>query len=477
MFLHRRFVPGLAAASFIVGDEKAKVAAVIDPLRDVEEYVNVARQHKLAITHILETHVHADFASGARELKAALGGAPKIVSSAMGGPEWTPAYADTKARDGEELALGSLKLKAFHTPGHTPEHITWALYDTTRSSDEPWLLFTGDFLFVGSIGRPDLLGKVQQQKLAHELYETVFGRASKLPDFAEVYPSHGAGSLCGKAIGSRDSSTLGYERRFNESLQRKPEPQWIEALMKEMPAAPPYFLRMKRINVEGPPVLGERDKWPGRAALSPKQVRELMVREDMLVLDTRAKEAFAAAHIPASINIPLDNNLPTWAGWVLPYDKRLVLAMSDPAELEAVITHLIRVGFDRIEGWLEGGIRAWASAGLPTDSFEMIDAPALAERLKRDSRPLVLDVRTDSEWDAGHIEGARHVHAGQVEQHLEEIPRDRPVAVICGSGHRASIAASLLKRHGYQDVANVAGGMTAWKAAEGTRPTKLVRGR
>lgn len=469
MFLHRRFVPGLAAASFIVGDEKAKVAAVIDPLRDVEEYVNIAREHKLAITHILETHVHADFVSGAAELKAALGGKPRIASSATAGPEWTPAYADIKARDGEEIILGSLKLKAMHTPGHTLEHLTWALYDMTRSSEEPWLLFTGDFIFVGSIGRPDLLGEEAQKQLAHQLYDSVFGRASKMPDFAEIYPGHGAGSLCGKAIGSRDSSTLGYERRFNESLKHRPEPQWIESVMKDMPAAPPYFQRMKRINVQGPPILGPRQQWPGRKPLSPAQVNEASSRNDVLVLDTRAKEAFAAAHIPASINIPLDNNLPTWAGWVLGYDKRLVLLASDPAELDAVITHLIRVGFDRIEGYLDGGIGAWETAGLPTDSFDLIDAPALAQRLKHDSRPLVLDVRTDSEWEAGHIQGARHIHAGQIEQRLGEIPRDRPVAVICGSGHRASIAASLLKRHGYKDVSNVAGGMTAWnRRPEGT---------
>ena len=465
MFLHRHFVPGLAAASFIVGDERAKVAAVIDPLRDVEEYVRVAAEQKLSITHILETHVHADFISGARELKAALGGAPKIVSSAMGGPEWTPAYADIRAAEGEEIALGSLKLKAIYTPGHTPEHVTWALYDTTRSSDEPWMLFTGDFLFVGSIGRPDLLGKEEQQKLAHQLYDSVFGRASKIPDFAEVYPSHGAGSLCGKAIGSRDSSTLGYERRFNESLQHKPEPQWVQSIMKDMPAAPPYFRRLKKINVLGPAILGGRENWPGRKSLSAKQVRELSRAGEALVLDIRPKEAFAAAHVPGSINIPLDNNLPTWAGWVLPYEKRLVIIAENDRDVDAAVIHLLRVGFDEIVGYLEGGMAAWEQAGLPTDSFEMIDAPTLAERLRGDTRPLVLDVRSDSEWDAGHIEGARHVHAGMIEQHLDEIPRDRPVAVICGSGFRASIAASLLKRHGLKDVSNVAGGMTAWTAA------------
>ena len=466
MFLHRRFVPGLAAASFIVGDEKAKVAAVIDPLRDVEEYIQVAREKKLTITHILETHVHADFASGARELKAALKGAPKIVCGAEGGPEWTPAYADIKARDGEEILLGSLKFKGIHTPGHTLEHMTWALYDTTRSGDEPWLLFTGDFIFVGSIGRPDLLGAEAQKQLASELYQTVFGRASKLPDFAEVYPGHGAGSLCGKAIGSRDSSTVGYERRFNDSLRQKPEQEWIASVMKDMPAAPPYFARMKKLNVFGPPVLGGRERWPGRAALAPQQVQELTGRQDVLVLDTRAKEAFAAAHIAGSLNIPLDNNLSTWAGWVVPGDKKIVLVLDSAGDLDTVLTHLIRVGFDNIEGYLDGGLPAWENAGLATDSFEVISAPMLAQRMKGEPRPMVLDVRTPGEWDSGHIEGATNIHAGLLERRLGEIPRDRPIAVMCGSGHRASIAASLLKRHGYKDVSNVAGGMTAWNASQ-----------
>ena len=464
MFFHRKFVPGLAAAAFLVGDEKAKVAAVIDPLRDIDEFVKVAREQKLEITHIFETHVHADFISGARELKAALGGKPKIVSSAMGGADWTPAYADLKANDGDSYDLGSLRFQAIHTPGHTPEHVTWALYDTTRSTEEPWMLFTGDFLFVGAIGRPDLLGKEAQKELAHQLYETVFGRVSKLPDFAEIYPSHGAGSLCGKAIGSRDSTTLGYERRFNDSLQRLPENEWVETLMHDMPAAPPYFRRMKRVNVEGPAILGERSKWPGRTPLSPQKVRELAQRPDVIVLDARAKEAFASAHIPASINIGLDNNMPTWAGWILPYDKPIVLVVDRPEELDQAITHLLRVGYDTIEGYLDGGLDAWEKAGFETDSYDVIDAPDLAEQLRRDQRPTVLDVRSESEWNAGHIDGARHVHAGMLEQHLDEIPRDRPVAVICGGGYRAGIAASLLKRHGFKQVANVAGGMTAWNA-------------
>jgi hydroxyacylglutathione hydrolase len=242
--------------------------------------------------------------------------------------------------------------------------------------------------------------------------------------------------------------------------------------MKDMPAAPPYFARMKRLNVAGPPVLGPRGKWPGRVALSPQEVAELVdlaksPREgNVIIVDVRAKEAFAAAHIGGSLNIPLDNNLPTWAGWVVPADRKVLLVLNDVGELDTVLTHLIRVGFDNIVGYLDGGLPAWENSGLPTDSLEVISAPVLALRLKNEPPPMVLDVRTPGEWESGHIEGARLIHAGLLEGRLDELPRDRPVAVMCGSGHRASIAASLLKRHGFKDVANVAGGMMAWNASQ-----------
>jgi hydroxyacylglutathione hydrolase len=464
MFFYQRFIPGLAIASYMVGDEKAKSVAVIDPTRDVDEYVRIARDEGLHITHILETHVHADYVSGSAELKARLGGEPKVVVSGMGGKQWTPAYADVVVKNGDALTLGSIHLKAIHTPGHTPEHVAWALYDDARSSDTPWMLFTGDFVFVGDVGRPDLLGPEQQKELAHELYRSLFEKLEGIPDFTEIFPGHGSGSLCGKAIGSRRSSTVGYERRFNAALQPKSEPRWTAALLKDMPLAPPYFRRMKHVNAQGPAILGHQ--LPGQRRMTAKEIHDRLC-DSCLVVDVRPKEAYAAAHIPGSINIPLGQNLASWAGWVLPYDKDLLIVPSTPEEMPEVVTHLIRVGLDRIEGHMEDGMDAWQNHGFPISKLEALSVQELAARLERgdSGSPFVLDVRTDSEWNAGHIDGAHHIHGGVLQERCDEVPKDRPVAVICGTGYRGSIAASFLKSRGYADVANVLGGMTAWKAA------------
>lgn len=463
MFFHQRFVPGLGIASYVVGDEKTKEVAVIDPTRDVDEYVRIARSEGLHITHILETHVQADYVSGSRELRARLDGEPKIVVSGMGGAEWTPPYADRVVGDGDEVRLGHVRLKAMHTPGHTPEHVTWAMYDDSRSADTPWLLFTGDTLFVGDVGRPDLLGSEQRAEMAHRLYDSLFQKLRSLPDYTEIFPGHGPGSLCGKAIGGRRSSTLGYERQFNPSLRKMSEREWAEALLADMPLAPPYFRRMKEVNARGPALLGPQ--LPGQRRLSAREVHERLC-EDFIVLDARPKEAYAAAHIPGAINLPFSENLATWAGWVLPYDKRLLIVPSSPDEVPAIATHLIRVGFEQIEGYMEDGMDAWENQGFPIAKLATLSVQELSDCLKKPSgRPRVLDVRSDSEWKGGHIRDALHIHGGVLKDHLAEVPKDRPVAVICGSGYRGSIAASLLQGQGYEKVANVLGGMTAWKAA------------
>ena len=463
MFFHQRFIPGLAIASYMVGDEKAKQVAVIDPTRDVDEYIQIAKDEGLHITYILETHVHADYVSGSAELKSRLDGKPQIVVSGMGGKEWTPPYADQVVKDGDELALGNIRLKAVHTPGHTPEHVTWALYDNTRSKDVPWLLFTGDFVFVGDVGRPDLLGPDEQKALAHQLYTSVFEKLDGVPDFTEIFPAHGSGSLCGKAIGSRRSSTLGFERKFNPALQQAPETEWTDTLLKNMPLAPPYFKLMKKVNAAGPTVLGKN--LPGQRRFTAKELHE-RVCADCMVVDVRPKEAYATAHIPGSINIPLGQNLPSWAGWVLPYDKRLLIVPSSPSEMPEVVTHLIRVGLDRVEGYLDDGMDAWENQGFELSQLGSIPAQELSARLSSKSPPFVLDVRTESEWSSGHIDGALHIHGGVLKDRYDEVPTDRPIAVICGTGYRGSIAASFLKSNGYADVSNVLGGMTAWKAAD-----------
>jgi hydroxyacylglutathione hydrolase len=459
MFFHQRFVPGLAIYSYIVGDETTRQAAVIDATRDVDEFIEIAHREGLHIKHVLETHVHADFVSGSREMKDRLGDEVTLHASGLGGAEWTPAYADHVVGDGDEIRLGSVRLKAVHTPGHTPEHVSWALYDDSRSADTPWLVFTGDFVFVGDVGRPDLLGEEARQELAHQLYQSVFGRLPPLPDFTEIFPGHGAGSLCGKAIGSRASSTLGYERRFNAALLQKPEEEWINDLMEQMPLSPPYFARMKRVNREGPIVIGA--ELPGRRRWSARALYERRC-ENCLIVDVRSKEAFAAAHIPGAINIPFGPTLPTWAGWVLPYDRPTLMVVDHPEQMPHVVNHLIRVGFDDIQGYLEGGMDAWQTSGYEMATLTTLPVQSLPDRL---ADVTVLDVRTEKEWSAGHIAGAIHIHGGKLQESFGLVPRDKPVVVICGSGYRGSIAASFLKREGYEDVANVLGGMSAWKAA------------
>jgi hydroxyacylglutathione hydrolase len=463
MFFHQRFIPGLAIYSYMVGDEKTGQCAVIDPTRDVDEYLRIARREGLRITHVLETHVHADFVSGSNELKARLGDEVQVACSGLGGPEWTPPYADRVLADGDEIVLGAVRLKAVHTPGHTLEHLCWAVFDDGRSREVPWLMLTGDFLFVGDVGRPDLLGPEAQKVLAHQLYESVFRKLPALPDITEIYPGHGAGSLCGKALGSRSASTVGFERRFNSALAEKSEDRWVDDLLAGMPLAPPYFRRMKQVNRTGPAVIGP--ELPGQRAWS---AREMYNRscEDCLIVDVRPKESFAAAHIPGAINIPFGHNLPTWAGWVLPYDRPTLLVLDDRDHLTEVVTHLLRVGFDDIRGYLEGGLETWETSGYPLASLRTASVHELHRQLAGgNGKPFVLDVRTEGEWKSGHIEGALHIHGGKLEERYTEVPSDRPVAVVCGSGYRASIASSFLKRHGYEDVCNVIGGMSAWKSA------------
>jgi hydroxyacylglutathione hydrolase len=462
VFLHQRFVPGLAIYSYIVGDERTKSCAVIDPTRDAGYFVEVAKREGLQVTHILETHVHADFVSGSRELKARLDGEPIIACSGAGGPAWTPPYADVVLAEGDDITLGAVRLRAVHTPGHTPEHVAYALYDETRSRDVPWLLFSGDFVFVGDVGRPDLLGVEARRQLAHQLYQSVFETLPAFPDFTEILPGHGAGSLCGKAISSRNASTLGFERRFSAALARLEEDVWVRNLLDGMPIAPPYFRRMKKVNVEGPALVGF--ELPGRGRFSAAHVHA-HVCDHCLIVDVRPKEAFASSHIPGAINIPLGDSLPTWAGWVLPYDRPTLLVLDDPADMPQVVTHLLRVGFDDVRGCLEGGMDSWQNAGFETARLDTMSVHDLARRMSGGEPPFVLDVRTEREWNLGHIDGAWHIHGGLLQERMAEVPRDREVAVVCGTGYRASIAASFLKREGYERVANVLGGMSAYQAA------------
>ena len=465
MIFHRSFLPGLAVASYLVGDETTRECAVIDPTRDVHDLVNLARTEGLKIRHILETHVHSDFVSGARELTACLEDPAQVHCSGLGGKQCTPAYADSIIEDGDEIQFGSIRLCAIHTPGHTVEHVMWGLFDMARSKDTPWLLFTGDFLLVGGVGGPDSTSHSEREELSHQLYQSVFERLRIFPDYTEVHPGRGRSEtgcpLPGKGRYSRASSTLGYERRFNPALERLSEAEWVDKLLADMEPAPSYYRRMKEVNIAGPEIIGSR--LPGCRALTAGAVQERM-SENCNILDVRPKEAFATAHLPGAINIPLDANLAAWAARVLDYDRPTLLVVDDPLDVDEVVGQLLCVGFDDICGYLKGGLAAWEGHALKFGCLATIDVEQLHDQLTGPGHwvPFLLDVRARAEWASGHIDTASHIDCAHLKDRLLEVPQDRPVAVICCSGDRSTIAASLLQSRGYREISHVLGGMSAW---------------
>lgn len=446
MFLQTFYTPGLAINSYIVGDRSSGKAIVIDPVRHVEPYVAWARKEGVTITDILETHVHADFVSGSKELKHRLGSKPTIHCSSMGGKEWTPLYADKLIKDHDGISLGSVRLQAVHTPGHTPEHLIWLCFDEARSTQSPCLAFTGDLLFVGSVGRPDLLGKTEEAALARQLYQSLFTTLASLPDYLEIYPAHGAGSLCGKALSSRATSTLGYERLYNSMLQKKPMDEWVKALLKGMPAAPPHFRRMKKINVEGAALVNENKKEEGA----------------MVVVDTRNPQEFAQAHFEGAINIPLGGSFCNWAGAFLDDSQNLVIVASSSQDLQDAAANLRLIGLDHISQMI-----VWtgeSQLGMPIQQLPVVSVEQL-DREIRERSPRIIDVRTELEWEEGHIPDAERIELPLIKDNLQKLSKDQPLYVICGSGYRSTGVSSFLRQQGFVDVHNVKGGMMAWNRA------------
>lgn len=454
MPLERFYYPGLSIYSYLLYDEKAKHCVAIDPIREVAPYVRFAEEKKLEITDILETHVHADFVSGAKELKARLGGRPAIHCSGMGGVEWVPYYADHIVKDREIFSIGSLRIQAWHTPGHTPEHLIWVIYDDSRAQQNPWIAFTGDMIFVGSLGRPDLLGSDFSSHLTKLMYNSVFNVVSKLPDYLEIFPAHGAGSLCGKEIKSSQSSTLGYERQYNPGLMIKDESKWAAEMQKNLPVYPQYFKVLKKINLVGPPLI---------PTTLPKTLTSIQELDDLFVIDVRDPEEFAAAHVPGSINIPLGPSFTSWAGAVVPYDEPLALILGKESSLEEVLTCLRVIGYDNIAGYAD--ITSLKKEQMT--SFPMIPIETLVLKLQDNETSLyVLDVRTDSEWQSGHIKGAHRIELNALPNAIPSISKQTPIAILCARGNRASIAASLLEKKGFKNVSNVRGGMQAWNKSK-----------
>jgi hydroxyacylglutathione hydrolase len=450
MFFQRFKTPGIAHVAYLIGE--GGEAAIVDPRRDVDEYIAAARAQKLTIKYVVETHRQEDFVMGAKALVEVT--QAKVVS--FDHPIF--GHSDIRLRDGEDLSLGKLKLRALHTPGHTPESTCYAVF----IEDAPGRalgVFTGDTLFIGETGRTDLTDARKTGEHAGQLFDAIHAKLLPLGDQAILWPAHGSGSVCGGNIADRDESTLGLERTYNPVFTRSRE-QFIEAKVKERIPRPPYFRHMEKVNLEG----GMPPAKPARA------IPLLGVKafaSDMrlgLVLDTRTPEAFAAGHIPGSVNI-WQAGLPVFAGWFADEKTRVFLVPPAMDKVEEAVTHLARVGIDGVEGVLAGGFDAWRDAGQPLAYTGTTDP----RQLERDlANTLVLDVREDSEFeDEGHVSGARHLFVGYLEEHLDRIAKDlksKPnIAVTCSVGHRAGIAASILARRGFTRVKNVLGGMTAWK--------------
>jgi hydroxyacylglutathione hydrolase len=444
----RFYDEGLAQASFLVGCDRTRQAVVIDPRRDASIYVEAARQAGATIVAAIETHVHADFVSGARELAA-------IGAAVITGPGADLACDHREVHDGEVLVLGDATLTFLHTPGHTFEHVAVG----ADAPDQPPRLFTGDLLFVGGVGRPDLVGDAQTRELAGLLFDSL-QRVMRMDRRVEVHPGHGAGSLCGAGIGSEPSSTIGREADQNPMLRYSDRGEFIAAVMADVPERPPYFARMKRVNQQGPDVLGLVNGPRRLPAIRPAAAAALAA-DGAIVVDLRPADAFAKGHPDGAINLGYGSKVGYWGGWVLPADTPLLLAGGEAAQAQDAAVQLLRVDLDRVEGILDGGFEAWNAAGLPVAAIPQMPP----DDLKSSGAALqILDVRTPREWRAGHLPGSINIPVGELPSRIGELPVDVPIATICEGGYRSSLAASLLARDGVPQVVNVAGGMAAYRA-------------
>ncbi|MCX6013777.1 MAG: MBL fold metallo-hydrolase [Chloroflexi bacterium] len=447
MIFQRIKSDGLAHNSYFIGS--GNEVAVIDPRRDCEIYVELAQKYDFNIKYIFETHRNEDYMIGSLELSSIT--EAEIYHGT--GIDWK--YGSTLS-DRDEFHVGTLIITALHTPGHTKESISYAVAEAS-APDNTIMVFTGDTLLINAVGRTDLYGSGEASELAAQLYDSIFNNILPLGDGVIICPAHGAGSICGSNIGDRDDSTIGIEKKHNPMLQLNKE-EFIKVKLAEKLERPHYFLQMEKYNLEGPPILG---RLPVPSALTPAEFKYEMENGDPVVIDTSMPHAFGGAHIRNSYSIWL-GGLPVFAGWVLFYDEPVLLILQDDHNLERAIRDLVRVGFDKVIGYLKGGIASWYNAGYMGENLPMLPVNLLKLRLEHRERLTILDVRDENEWSGGHIKGAVRIYAGHLNQRLAEVPRDRPVAVICSVGNRTSLAASILLRAGYREVYNVLGGMKAW---------------
>jgi hydroxyacylglutathione hydrolase len=451
MFFKQFYLGCLAHASYLIGSERE--AVVVDPQRDIDLYLREAERQGLKIKYVIETHLHADFVSGHRELAARTGA--EIIFGAQAGAT----FQHLAVSEGDEIAIGKVTLRFLETPGHTPEGISVLVIDT-EVSDEPKIVLTGDTLFVGDVGRPDLAGSrgYTAEVMAGMLYDSLHNKLLKLSDQVEVYPAHGAGSMCGRNISQETSSTIGEQKRFNCALKAKSKSEFIKLVTADLPEAPRYFSMDAQINREGAPALAELQP---PAELTPAEVNR-RAQEGALILDVRNGSAFASGHIPGSVNLGLGGQFASWAGSLLDPNAPIILVTEDEAGVNEAVTRLARVGIERVTGYLGGGLYAWNEAGLETESLPQLPVDELHERIDEGQDLQIIDVRHQMEYDSGHIPGAINIDLSRLGDRISEIDPRRPAVVVCAGGYRSIAAASLLARADFRRLFNIIGGTNAW---------------
>lgn len=465
MLLRYFYNEKLAHASYLVGCQATGEAIVIDPGRNIDDYLKVANAEGVEIIAATETHIHADFVSGARELADRVGAT--LYLSDEGDENWKYQYVDqvkhVLVKDGDTFQIGNIKFEVMHTPGHTPEHISFLLTDG-GGADKPMGIFTGDFVFVGDVGRPDLLEKAAgvagtAEIGARQMFRSL-QRFKELPDHLQVWPAHGAGSACGKALGAIPSSTVGYEKMFNKALSYTDEDEFVKALLDGQPEPPKYFAIMKRVNKEGIALLRELDE-PVREETSRSRMEQLL-EQDVMIVDTRDANRFAAGHIPGTINIPYNRSFTNWAGWLVNYERPLYL-IADLSQKDEIMADLHSIGIDRISGFIDFSVlEHYQAAGGELESYKEVKPAEVADKIEKGELH-VIDVRQTSEWMEGHLPGAQHVMLGYLPDRVNEIPGDKTLLLQCRSGARSAIAASIMQALGMKNVLNLLGGFDQWK--------------
>jgi len=456
MFFKHVYEKGLAHASYLIGCQATGTAMVIDPQRDIDVYLEIASQEKMRITHILETHIHADFLSGSRELASVTGA--RMYLSDEGGPEWQYAFPHEGVKDGDSFMVGNLRIEVMHTPGHTPEHISFLLTDTPNG-DHPVMIFTGDFVFVGDIGRPDLLEKAAgytgtMVAGAKTMFQSL-QRFKQLPDHIQVWPAHGAGSACGKALGAVPGSTVGYEKLVNWELKHTDEDAFIKELLDGQPEPPYYFAMMKSLNKIDRPLVSDI---PSLHRLGPDAFFE-HIKHSTLIIDTRPKHLYADGHIPGSVNIQNNNAFSTWMGWIIEYDMPFIL-IAEEQEIESITRKMMRIGIDHCNGFISD-IQDYVDLGYTLTSTNQMSWDEVHNHMK-DPSYTILDVRAANEYNEGHIPGAINIHGGQLRRRLSELP-EGTLIVHCQGGDRSSIVVGILEQANSRKFYNVPGGFNEWK--------------